>query len=395
MSNKGLNELYNYQNSKDRLFYFIKSKLSKYTSKRNYDFGNLETNYTSGLSPSLSKRIITEQEIIAEISKHFNYKDIEKYIDEICWRTYWKGFLEHYPEIWYDYLKDIIDLENFNSSKYQNALNGETDIDFFNTWVNELKVNGYLHNHTRMWFASIWIFQLGLPWQLGAHFFIKNLLDADPASNTLSWRWVAGLHTKGKCYKATLHNIFKFTNNRFTTSYIFKSTSGPIIEESTYSEKNIKFPELETESKINDNHGIIFHEEDLSYYKVKESDFILIQKSHFNPYGQSKTIEDFTNRSLESYSKRLSELHNCNITYFDWNHLETIKVWKEKYALNSISISYPCIGKLVKPITDAQKYIGSEFEYYMHKWDRLFWPHSNRGFFKLKKHIKKNLKILL
>ena len=63
-----------------------------------------------------------------------------------------------------------------------------------------------------MWFASIWIFTLNLPWELGANFFYKNLLDADPASNTLSWRWVAGLHTEGKFYLARQENIEKFSN---------------------------------------------------------------------------------------------------------------------------------------------------------------------------------------
>ena len=63
--------------------------------------------------------------------------------------------------------------------------------------------------------------------------------------------------------------------------------------------------------------------------------------------------------------------------------------------IESISTSYPCVGKLTNPITDAEKYLGIKFDYYMHEWDRLFWPHSNKGFFKLKKHIKKNIKVLL
>ncbi|MEM8657814.1 MAG: FAD-binding domain-containing protein, partial [Pseudomonadota bacterium] len=71
------------------------------------------------------------------------------------------------------------------------------------------------HNHTRMWFASIWIFTLQLPWQLGADLFLRHLLDGDPASNTLSWRWVGGLHTVGKTYLARADNIRKFTNGRF------------------------------------------------------------------------------------------------------------------------------------------------------------------------------------
>jgi len=66
-----------------------------------------------------------------------------------------------------------------------------------------------------MWFASIWIFTLELPWRIGADFFYRNLLDGDAASNTLSWRWVAGLHTRGKAYAAESWNIEKFTGGRF------------------------------------------------------------------------------------------------------------------------------------------------------------------------------------
>ena len=384
--------IFTYQNSKIKLREFVESKLGQYKSKRNYDFGELDKNYVSGLSPAISRRIITEIEIIQEVKKQFHYKDVEKYIDEICWRTYWKGFLEHYPQIWHDYLNDIDDFKYFESKEYLNALNGKTEFNFFNTWVNELKFNGYLHNHTRMWFASIWIFELELPWQLGAHFFLQNLLDADPATNTLSWRWVAGLHTKGKFYRASLNNIVKFTNSRFPITNQFKSKVNPILDARSYQEKKIKFPNYKQSKSTSGNHGIIFHEEDLSHCNVRKNDFILIQRSHFNPYNQSKTVEDFTNKSLKSFTELFS---SYNITYFDWNHLETIKTWKNENNIKSISTSYPCIGKLKKPVTDTEKYLGIKLDYYMHDWDRLFWPHSNKGFFKLKKRIKKNIKVLL
>jgi deoxyribodipyrimidine photo-lyase len=58
-----------------------------------------------------------------------------------------------------------------------------------------------------MWFASIWIFTLRLPWPLGAAFFQAHLQDHDAASNTLSWRWVAGIQTPGKHYLARAENI--------------------------------------------------------------------------------------------------------------------------------------------------------------------------------------------
>ena len=102
-----------------------------------------------------------------------------------------------------------------DNSNYKNAIEGNTNIECFNEWVKELKENNYLHNHTRMWFASIWVFTLGLPWQLGAEFFMKHLYDGDAAANTLGWRWVAGIQTPGKNYLASEWNIKKFTNDRF------------------------------------------------------------------------------------------------------------------------------------------------------------------------------------
>jgi deoxyribodipyrimidine photo-lyase len=95
-------------------------------------------------------------------------------------------------------------------------MNGQTGLDCFDAWATELVDTGYLHNHARMWFASIWIFTLGLPWRLGADFFYRHLLDGDAASNTLGWRWVAGLHTRGKPYPADAQNIAIFTAGRFT-----------------------------------------------------------------------------------------------------------------------------------------------------------------------------------
>jgi deoxyribodipyrimidine photo-lyase len=79
-------------------------------------------------------------------------------------------------------------------------------IDYF---VNELLNTGYLHNHARMWFAAWWVHEARLPWQCAAALFYRHLLDGDPASNTLSWRWVAGLQTPGKTSLARRSNLEK------------------------------------------------------------------------------------------------------------------------------------------------------------------------------------------
>ena len=129
---------------------------------------------------------------------------MDKFVDEICWRTYWKGWLEHRPAVWHDYLDDLTYFNDNNENDiYHRAIDGETGLECFDAWVSELKEYGYIHNHARMWFASIWVFTLIFRGNLVLISFYRNLLDADPASNTLSWRWVSGLQTKGKRYIAS------------------------------------------------------------------------------------------------------------------------------------------------------------------------------------------------
>ena len=127
---------------------------------------------------------------------------------------------------------------------YEKAIEGRTELTFFNDWVDEIKKNGYLHNHVRMWFASIWIFTLNLPWQLGANFFMEHLLDGDPASNTLSWRWVAGIQTKGKNYLARKSNITKYSNIIINNNIEINESAHPKIEKYEYSPKEISINDV-------------------------------------------------------------------------------------------------------------------------------------------------------
>ena len=204
---------------------FIEKNLIEYSKLRNFDYGPNQRTNISCLSPYVSHGIISEKEIIDKSLKKYSFIKNEKFIQEVLWRIYWKGWLELRPNIWSDYLEDLKKLKkNFKDNQnYLNAINGKTNIECFNYWVNELKNHNYLHNHARMWFASIWIFTLDLPWQLGAEFFMKHLFDGDSASNTLGWKWVAGLQTKGKNYIASEWNIKKFSNNRFRTSDLIVS----------------------------------------------------------------------------------------------------------------------------------------------------------------------------
>jgi deoxyribodipyrimidine photo-lyase len=201
-----------------RLHAFLPRAAGDYAALRNLDLPGHP--HVSSLSPWLRHRLLTEAEVI-DATLRAHPRGAEKFLAEVWWRTYWKGWLELRPGIWTAYRQGVqgalnrLAVEPGLAARAEAAMLGETGIDGFDDWAQELTSTGYLHNHARMWFASIWIFTLRLPWELGADFFLRHLIDGDPASNTLSWRWVAGLHTPGKTYLATADNIAKNTRGRF------------------------------------------------------------------------------------------------------------------------------------------------------------------------------------
>ena len=120
---------------------FINQSLINYSKLRNFDFGPDKRSSTSCLSPYVTHGIINELEIIDKSLKKFSFFKNEKFIQEILWRTYWKGWLELRPNVWSDYLFELkkIRREFKNNQKYLSAIKGKTNIECFNYWVNELK----------------------------------------------------------------------------------------------------------------------------------------------------------------------------------------------------------------------------------------------------------------
>ena len=258
----------------DKLNTFVEQNLSDYSKLRNFDFGPSNRSNVSCLSPYITHGIINELEVINKSLKKFSFANNEKFIQEVLWRVYWKGWLELRPDVWSDYLIELdkIKKEFKNNQSYLDATEGKTNVDCFNQWVSELKENNYLHNHTRMWFASIWIFTLELPWQLGAEFFMQHLYDGDAASNTLGWRWVAGIQTQGKHYLASEWNINKFTNNRFKNIKLNENAK-PISNDKIYSviSKGFKNSEiLEDKTLLIFENNMTFEFSDFKEHKFKK-----------------------------------------------------------------------------------------------------------------------------
>ena len=356
----------------DKLNNFIEQNLTDYSKLRNFDFGPSNRSNTSCLSPYITHGMLSELEVIDKSLKKFSFSKNEKFIQEVLWRIYWKGWLELRPEVWTDYLIELgkIRDEFKDDQNYKEAIEGKTNIECFNQWVNELKENNYLHNHNRMWFASIWIFTLELPWQLGAELFMQHLYDGDPASNTLGWRWVAGVQTQGKNYLASEWNIKKFTNNRFQNIKL-NENAPPIFSDKTYSINKKDF----LNSKILEDKTLLIFENNMTFEfsDFKENKFkkiLLVSNNNENrSIKLSEKVLKFKANLLEDQKIRLEE-KSINCETININDLKTIA--DENYAL------YPTVGENLDFI---QKNKLENIKFLYRKLDQFSWQYCNKGFF--------------
>ena len=363
----------------DKLNTFVEQNLSDYSKLRNFDFGPSNRSNVSCLSPYITHGIINELEVINKSLKKFSFAKNEKFIQEVLWRVYWKGWLELRPDVWSDYLIELdkIKKEFKNNQSYLDAIEGKTNVDCFNQWVIELKESNYLHNHTRMWFASIWIFTLELPWQLGAEFFMQHLYDGDAASNTLGWRWVAGIQTQGKHYLVSEWNINKFTNNRFKNIKLNENAK-PISNDKIYSVINKSFKNseiLEDKTLLIFENNMTFELSDFKEHKFKK--ILLVSNNTDRTIKLSEKVLKFKANLLEDHKIRLKQKSiNC----------ETININDLKNITDEVSALYPTVGENLNFIQNNQL---KNIKFLYRKLDQFSWQYCNKGFFNFKNYIPK------
>ena len=354
---------------------YVEKDINNYNSKRNFDFGPSNRENVSCLSPYITHRLITEYEVTKKVLSKHPHQKVEKYIQEIFWRVYWKGWLELRPKVWSDFIEDLKTIEE--NENYQKAINAQTDIKCFNDWVQELKENNYLHNHTRMWFASIWIFTLNLPWQKGAEFFMKHLLDGDAASNTLSWRWVAGLQTKGKHYVAQAWNISKFTNNKYQKVELNENAL-PLTDTREY---KLKAPEISKEDIGSDT--LLFFENDLNIESLKlkkyQNIFCIFLSNEKRKIKLDEKVINFKKKIIDDQTKRFPDIKVLEETQFE-----------ELADKNkNFDIIYPSIGENLSFLKSIKKKKNLEYNFLVREGDEFCWQFSNKGYFNFKSNIPK------
>jgi len=362
----------------DVLENYLDKNIINYATQRNFDFGPQNRKNISCLSPYITHRLISEYEVAKKVLSKYPYRKVEKFIQEIFWRVYWKGWLELRPKVWADFIEDLKNVENTN--QIEKAIKGETNINCFNDWVKELKENNYLHNHTRMWFASIWIFTLNLPWQKGAEFFLRELYDGDAASNTLSWRWVAGIQTKGKNYIAQNWNISKFTNNKYKDLKLNENPQ-PIIDQREYKILPISIGNNETTSD-----RLVFFENELDFQffnidKYKKVYCILLSNEERQVKLDIKVLE---------YKKNLikNQIQNSSLKI---EYIEENKFIELSNNYKDLDIVYPSVGENLSFLKRIIKKNNLNINYLTREEDNYCWKFSNKGYFNFKSNIPKIL----
>lgn len=363
-----------------------------YAGQRNYDYGPEKRGNVSLLSPWLRHRLITEEEVLrATLARHAPLA-AEKFVQEVFWRGYFKGWLEQRPSVWRAYQKELqgalkrMGRDRALVADYGAAVGGATGIDGFDDWARELVETGYLHNHARMWFASIWIFTLRLPWELGADFFLRHLADGDPASNTLSWRWVAGLHTRGKTYQARVSNIAKYTDGRFRPEYQLSNTAEPLVEQVDHP----RLPIPPADGMPKGDFLLLVTEEDCQIDAI-------LPRSPAGVAGllvtQARSLLEIGNAThafaAGAVNTTLDRLGGAQATEAD-DWAKPLIMAAQAAGVAAMVTGYAPVGPVADRLRRSKPALqeaGITLHQIRRPYDDLVWPHAARGFFGLKKKI--------
>ncbi|WP_165066750.1 FAD-binding domain-containing protein [Marisediminicola senii] len=404
----------------DLLTDFVPHAGRDYATGRNTDPGPGRETAVSMLSRYVSHRLVTEREIVEAVLARHSQAAAQKFVQEVFWRTYWKGWLELRPSVWAGYRADVdrlaaasIDASQFGASDLDSAddlaraLEGRTGIECFDAWRDELVETGYLHNHTRMWFASIWIFTLGLPWQLGADFFYRHLLDGDPASNTLSWRWVAGLQTTGKTYLATADNIEKFTEGRFRPTGL--APVAPAIDDDPVPEAR----ELPAADAAPDGRVVLLlHDDDTHAESLELGTATVVAVGGFSaaaarsPLGTAEPVLRFAAAAVRDGVDRArrhfaaDELPGLDGPGPDGTDadgtaadagldVDQLVEAMARVDATTIVTPYAPTGPVAERLDALERALpaGIHLVRVRREWDTLAWPHARRGFFPFRERI--------
>jgi deoxyribodipyrimidine photo-lyase len=379
---------------------FLPEAGRRYAERRNFDGGPGHRANVSALSPWIRHRLVREDEVVAAALARHGDLAAEKFIQEVVWRTYWKGWLEQRPTVWTRYRAavaaglDALEREPDLRARWEQATTGRTGLACFDAWARELLDVGYLHNHARLWFASLWIFTLELPWALGADFFLRHLLDGDPASNTLSWRWVGGLQTPGKIYLARADNIARFTAGRFPAATGLATVAQPLREAPLDPPRPVPAAEtLERGAPL----GWLITEEDCDPLSFDlPADAIravagVTAVSARSPLPAGPLPAAFARGAVDDALARLGAALGCPTVHWPAGvGAATVIDWARAAGVARIATAYAPVGPTAEWLAGLRAPLaraGITLTVPRRAWDDALWPLATRGFFPFKERV--------
>ena len=375
----------------ERLKKFVARTGAHYAGQRNYDLGSGNRSSVSALSPWIKHRLISEEEVLTQVLAQHSLSASMSFVQEIFWRSYFKGWMQQHPSVWLSYQSGLegayesLQRNKFHNANYDEAIEGRTGIDCFDHWSAELKSTGYLHNHARMWFASIWIFTLRLPWDLGADFFLRHLIDGDPAANTLSWRWVGGLHTKGKTYLACASNIAQFTGGRFEPTGQLAMTAEPLVEDIDHPMVPLPLPQPLPQG----DYLLLITPQDCQPATFTSGAPVgVLGLLPIPDFKQSELVLSFERGAVgDAVTRSVDKAATLKCTQ-DWS--AALIEAAQTAGTNQIITPMAAVGPLATHLEVAKTELakaGIRLHHHQNTYDMLTWPHATKGFFKLKKKI--------
>ena len=328
----------------------------KYCSSRNYINGSV-----TYLSPYISRGVISTKFILSEVLKKTNHTDrIGKFIQELAWRDYWQ-------QVWIakgDAInEDLKHQQNpvSNTPISKAIAEGKTGIEAIDRAIIEFYKTGYIHNHVRMYIAFL-ACNLGQShWTKPAQWMYYHLLDADWASNALSWQWVAGANANKK-YIANQENInrYCFTNQKNTfldVSYeaLALMQTPSVLTETSHLELKTKLPE-KTKIEVNKSLPTFVYNGyniDPKWNENRNGNRILfLEPSHFKDYPISEKTMEF----ILSLAK--DNIKNIQIYVGEFDDLIT------KEGLNDIYFKEHPLNKNYKGTEEPRDWMFSVKGYY-------------------------------
>jgi deoxyribodipyrimidine photo-lyase len=269
----------------------------KYARTRNFINGQI-----TYLSPYITRGVISTKQVMDKILENqYPYPAIEKIIQELAWREFFQRVWQSKGlQIWDDLKQDQQEVVHHQMiTSIQKANTGIESIDFA---INGLYEKGYMHNHSRMYLASIACNIGKAYWIVSSKWMYYHLLDGDIASNNCSWQWVAGAFSSKKYY-CNQENINKYTFSKQQNTFLDKPyeqlVDMPIpntLQETTVLDLKTNLPKFNTPNIDTELPTLIYNSYNLDpiWRKLeKVNRVLLLEPSHFNQYPVSDKVIEF------------------------------------------------------------------------------------------------------